>query len=285
MKRQLKTNENYTNESFESIKHIDENGVEFWYARELQNILDYKEWRKFENVINKAKQACESSNISVFEHFVDADKLSKRANNAEVKIKDYKLTRYACYLIAQNGDSRKKVIALAQTYFAVQTRKQEITEKEYSMLTETEKRFYQRNLTRKGNYSLNQTAKKAGVKNFDKFHNAGYKGLYNGETADDIAKRKGLRYREDILDNMGSEELAANLFRITQTESRLKKDKVDTEKKANKTHYEVGKKVRKAIADIGGTMPEDLLTPKKSLKQLEKEKNIQLKDKIIKNID
>ena len=158
------------NKLFEEIKHIDENGVEYWYARELQNVLDYKEWRKFENVIKKAKQACKNSNISVFEHFVDADKLSKRANNAEVKINDYKLTRYACYLIAQNGDSRKKVIALAQTYFAVQTRKQEISEKEYSMLTEDEKRFYQRDLTRKGNYSLNQTAKKAGVKNFDKFH-------------------------------------------------------------------------------------------------------------------
>ena len=178
------------NQSFEDIKHIDENGVEFWYARELMKILEYNKWENFEKVINKAKDACKNSGISVFEHFPDVRKLSKRANNAEIEIKDYKLTRYACYLIAQNGDSRKKVIALAQTYFAVQTRKQEITEKEYSMLTEDEKRFYQRNLTRKGNYSLNQTAKKAGVKNFDKFHNAGYKGLYNGETADDIAKRK-----------------------------------------------------------------------------------------------
>ncbi len=265
------------NKSFEDIKHIDENGVEFWYARELMPILQYSNWQNFEKIIDKAKISCENSGISVFEHFIDVNKLSKRANNAEVEIKDYELTRYACYLIAQNGDSRKKVIALAQTYFAVQTRKQELTEKEYSMLTEDEKRFYQRNLTRKGNYSLNQAAKKAGVKNFDKFHNSGYKGLYNGETADDIAKRKGLRYREDILDNMGSEELAANLFRITQTESRLKKDNIKTEKEANSTHYEVGKKVRKAIADIGGTMPEDLPTPKKSLKQLEKEKNKMLK--------
>jgi len=265
------------NKTFEDIKHIDENGVEFWYARELQKVLDYKEWRKFEGVIEKAKQACENSNISVFEHFVGTDKLSKRANNAEVEIKDYKLTRYACYLIAQNGDSRKKVIALAQTYFAVQTRKQELSEKEYSMLTEDEKRFYQRNLTRKGNYSLNKAAKNAGVKNFDKFHNSGYKGLYNGETADDIAKRKGLRYREDILDNMGSEELAANLFRITQTESKLKKDNIQTEKEANKTHYNVGAKVRKTIKELGGTMPEDLPTPKKSLKQLEKENNKCLK--------
>ena len=277
MKNELIRNEDYTNEKFEEIKHIDENDVEFWYARELMIILEYKQWRRFESVINKAKESCENSDISVIEHFANVGKLSKRANNAEVEINDYKLSRYACYLIAQNGDSRKKVIALAQTYFAVQTRKQEITEKEYGMLTEDEKRFYQRNLTRKGNYSLNQTAKKAVVKNFDKFHNSGYKGLYNGETADDIAKRKGLRYREDILDNMGSEELAANLFRITQTESRLKKDNIQGEKEANETHYDVGKKVRKAIADIGGTMPEDLPTPKKSLKQLEKENSKRLK--------
>ena len=153
----------------------------------------------------------------------------------------------------------------------------EITEKEYSMLTEDEKRFYQRNLTRKGNYSLNQTAKKAGVKNFDKFHNAGYKGLYNGETADDIAKRKGLRYREDILDNMGSTELIANLFRISQTEEKLVRDNIQSEKEANKTHYNVGAKVRKTIKELGGTMPENLPTPKKSLKQLEKENRKSLK--------
>ncbi|MBO5479484.1 MAG: DNA damage-inducible protein D [Clostridia bacterium] len=269
--RELDKNENDMNQSFEDIRHTDENGVEYWYARELQVVLDYKEWRKFENVINKAKESCKNSDVSVFEHFVGADKLSKRANNAEVAIKDYKLTRYACYLIAQNGDSRKKVIALAQTYFAIQTRKQEISEKEYTSLTEDEKRFYQRNLTKKGNYSLNQTAKKAGVKNFDRFHNSGYKGLYNGETADDIAKRKGLRYREDILDNMGSEELIANLFRISQTEQKLKRDNIQTEKEANDTHYEVGYKIRNTIKELGGTMPEDLPTPKKSLKQLEKE--------------
>ena len=259
------------NKTFEEIKHIDENGIEYWYARELQLVLEYKQWRRFEQVIDKAKEACKNSDIDVFEHFADVGKLSKRANNAEVTINDYKLTRYACYLIAQNGDTRKKVIALAQTYFAIQTRKQEINEKEYSMLTEDEKRFYQRDLTRKGNYSLNQAAKDAGVKNFDKFHNAGYKGLYNGETADDIAKRKGLRYREDILDNMGSDELIANLFRISQTEQKLRKDNIQTEKEATNAHYEVGTKVRKAIADIGGTMPENLPTPKKSLKQLEKE--------------
>jgi len=268
-----------TNKSFEDIKHIDENGVEFWYARELMPILQYSNWQNFEKIIDKAKISCENSGISVFEHFIDVNKLSKRANNAEVEIKDYELTRYACYLIAQNGDSRKKVIALAQTYFAVQTRKQEISEKEYTSLTEDEKRFYQRNLTRKGNYFLNQAAKKAGVKNFDKFHNAGYKGLYNGETADDIAKRKGLGYREDILDNMGSTELSANLFRISQTEEKLKKDNIQTEKDACNTHNKIGKIVRKAIKEAGGTMPENLPTPKKSLKQLEKENKKGLKKK------
>ena len=267
------------NKSFEDIKHTNENGVEFWYARELMPILQYSNWQNFEKIVNKAKISCENSNINVLDHFTDISKMVQIGSGAERKQQDYELTRYACYLIAQNGDSRKKVIALAQTYFAVQTRKQEITEKEYSMLTEDEKRFYQRNLTRKGNYSLNQAAKKAGVKNFDKFHNSGYKGLYNGETADDIAKRKGLRYREDILDNMGSEELAANLFRITQTESRLKKDNIDSEKEANKTHYNIGKNIREVIAKNGGTMPEDLPTPKKSLKQLEKEKSKQLKNK------
>ena len=267
------------NKSFEEIKHVDENGVEFWYARELMPILQYSKWENFKKVIEKAMIACENSGISIKDCFPDVRKPIISGKGKEEFIEDYKLNRYACYLIAQNGDSRKKVIALAQTYFAVQTRKQEITEKEYSMLTEDEKRFYQRNLTRKGNYSLNQTAKKAGVKNFDKFHNAGYKGLYNGETADDIAKRKGLRYREDILDNMGSTELIANLFRISQTEEKLIRDNIQTEKDANKTHYNVGAKVRKTIKELGGTMPEDLPTPNKSLKQLEKENNKSLKKK------
>lgn len=239
------------NKSFEDIKHIDENGVEFWYARELMPILQYSNWQNFRKIIDKAMIACENSNINMVDHFIGTSKMVQIGSGAYREQIDYKLTRYACYLIAQNGDSRKKVIALAQTYFAVQTRKQEVSEKEYSMLTEDEKRFYQRNLTRKGNYSLNQTARKAGVRNFDKFHNSGYKGLYNGETADDIAKRKGLRYREDILDNMGSEELAANLFRITQTESRLKRDNVDNESKACDTHNKIGKIVRKAIKEAG----------------------------------
>ena len=271
--------EKNNNKTFEDIKHIDENGIEFWYARELMSILQYANWQNFEKIIEKAKISCENSSVNVLDHFIDVNKMVQIGSGAERKQKDYNLTRYACYLTAQNGDSRKKVIALAQTYFAIQTRKQEISEKEYSSLTEDEKRIYQRDLTRKGNYSLNQTAKKSGVKNFDKFHNAGYKGLYNGETADDIAKRKGLRYREDILDNMGSTELIANLFRISQTEEKLKRDNIKTEKEANKTHYDVGSKVRKTIKELGGTMPEDLPTPKKSLKQLEKENNKSLRKK------
>ena len=268
----------YNETVFESIKHIDEYGNEYWLARELQNVLEYKRWDKFCNVINNAQKACENSNYKVFEHFSQVGKTSKMPNGGVKNLSDYKLSRYACYLIVQNSDPRKEVVALGQTYFAVQTRRQELTEKEYSMLTEDEKRFYQRSLTKKGNYSLNQVAKKAGVKNFDQFHNAGYKGLYNGETADDIAKRKGLRYREDILDNMGSDELIVNLFRISQTEQKLKRDHIQGENEAKETHYEVGKEVRNTIKRLGGTMPEDLPTPKKSLKELEKEKRNQ--DKI-----
>ena len=258
---------------FESIKHVDDEGNEYWYARELQKVLEYTEWRKFVGVIKKAINSCKASNYVASDHFVGADKMINLGKGGQREVPDYKLSRYACYLIAQNGDSRKKVIALAQTYFAIQTRKQELLEEEYNSLTEDEKRFYQRDLTKKGNYSLNQTAKKAGVKNFDKFHNAGYKGLYNGETANDIAKRKGLRYREDILDNMGSDELIVNLFRISQTNQKLINDNVQGEDNANDVHYNVGKEVRNTIKRIGGTMPEDLPTPDKSLKELEKENN------------
>ena len=262
---------------FEDIKHTDEYGNEYWLARELQVALEYVQWRRFNEVINRALIACDNSGMDIKNHFAEVGKMVEIGSGAKRKQIDYKLSRYACYLIVQNSDPRKEVVALGQTYFAVQTRKQELTEKEYSVLTEDEKRFYQRSLTKKGNYSLNQVAKKCGVKNFDKFHNAGYKGLYNGETANDIAKRKNLRYREDILDNMGSEELAANLFRITQTESKLKRDNISSEKDANETHYNIGKNIREVIEKNGGTMPEKLPTPKKSLKELEKEKHYQEK--------
>ena len=237
--------------SFEEIKRVRDDGTEFWYGRELSKVLEYTQWRNFEKVIDKAKVACKNSNNEILDHFADVSKMIQIGSNTEREVLDYELSRYACYLIVQNGDPRKEVIALGQTYFAIQTRKQEISEKEYSLLSEDEKRLYQRNLTRKGNNSLNKTASKAGVKNFDKFHNAGYKGLYNGETADDIAKRKGLRYREDILDNMGSDELIANLFRISQTEQKLKRDNTDSENEACNTHNEIGKIVRNAIKQAG----------------------------------
>ena len=267
----------YTEKVFEDIKHIDENGNEYWLARELQEALQYTQWRRFENVINKAKLACKNSNIKVDDHFAKVGKMVDIGSNTKRETNDYKLSRYACYLIAQNGDPRKEVISLAQTYFAIQTRKQELSEIEYNELTEDEKRLYRRNQVRKGNYYLNKTAVNSGVKDLARFHNAGYKGLYNGETADDIFKRKKLRYREDILDNMGSEELADNIFRIAQTDAKLKRDKVNNDYTANSVHYEAGKEVRDSIERLGGTMPENFPAPDRSLKELEKE-NKKLKE-------
>ena len=270
---------NYTNNIFENIKHVDECGNEYWLARDLSKVLEYKDWRNFQKVIDKAITSAQNS-VSFEENWiVEITKPIKTGKGKEEFIKDYKLTRYICYLIVQNADPSKEVVAMGQTYFAIQTRKQEITEQEYDSLSDDDKRFYQRRLTKQGNYTLQKVATSAGVKNMAEFHNAGYKGLYNGETADDIFKRKKLRYREDILDNMGSDELIANLFRISQTEQKLKKDNIQTEKEANKTHYNIGKNIREVIAKNGGTMPEELPTPKKSLKQLEKENKKNLKRK------
>ena len=257
---------------FESIKHVDDDGTEYWYARELQQILGYKEWRYFSAVIEKAQIACSQSNNNINYNFGVDTKIVKTGISSKF-ILDYKLSRYACYLIVQNANPKYETVALGQTYFAIQTRKVELTEEEYGRLTEDEKRLYRRRQTRDGNKILYKIAKGKGVKNFDKFTNAGYKGLYNGETANDIAKRKGLRYREDILDNMGSVELGANIFRITQTEALLEKQEAPNEIIATNTHYKVGKTVRKAIEDLGGTMPEDLPAPNKSLKEIEKENN------------
>ena len=260
----------YNNSIFEDIKHIDEYGNEFWYARELQKVLEYKDWRNFKKVIDKAVISAKNSVLNEKDWVVEVNKPIKTGKGKKEIIKDYKLSRYICYLIVQNADPSKEVIALGQTYFAIQTRKQEITMQEYDSLSEDEKRLYQRRLTKQGNYTLQKVAASAGVKNMAEFHNAGYRGLYNGETADDIFKRKKLRYREDILDNMNEDELVANLFRINQTKQKLLRDNVRGEKEARDTHYEVGKKVRKAIADIGGMMPEDMPIPDKSLKELEK---------------
>ena len=263
----------YTEKIFEGIKHIDEFGNEYWLARELQNVLEYHQWRSINDLIERAKVACKESKHNIDDHFAVQRKMVDIGSKTKRKVLDYKLSRYACYLLVMNGNPNKRIIALAQTYFAIQTRKQELSEKEYSELTEDEKRLYRRNQVRKGNFNLNKTAVSSGVKDLARFHNAGYKGLYNGETADDIFKRKKLRYREDILDNMGSEELADNIFRIAQTDAKLKRDNVDNEYTANSIHYEVGREIRKSIKRLGGTMPEDLPTPEKSLKELQTEKN------------
>ena len=272
MNKNLEKVEKYNNKTFEDIKHIDEHGNEYWYARELQKVLEYTLWQNFEKVVKKAETSAKNSKTTDEVWLIDVNKPIITGRGKEEIIKDYKLSRYICYLIVQNADPRKKVIALGQKYFAVQTRKQELSEQEYDLLSEDEKRFYQRNLTKQGNYRLNQAAKTAGVKNYDKFHNAGYRGLYGGETADDIAKRKKLRYREDILDNMSEEELLTNRFRIVQTENKLKRENIKGEKNASMAHNEVGKIVRNAIKQAGGTMPEELPTPKNSLKELEKDK-------------
>lgn len=269
----------YTKKLFDEIKHIDDNGNEYWSARELMPLLEYRKWENFNNVIQKALVSCRNSNNDDLYWLPEIRKPIITGKGKREFIKDYKLSRYICYLIVQNANPKKKMVALGQTYFAIKTRKQELSEKEYSELTEDEKRFYQRDLTRKGNYSLNIAAKNAGVKNFDRFHNSGYRGLYNGETANDIAKRKKLRYREDILDNMGSDELIANLFRISQTEQKLKNEKIKLESEANETHYEVGREIRNTIKKLGGTMLENLPTPDKSLKELEKERKNQFIDK------
>ena len=261
----------YTDKIFEDIKHIDENGNEYWLARELGKIIEYGEYRKFLPSINKAMISCKKSGQNVENHFVQMDVMVDIGSNAKRKLNDYKLSRYACYLIVQNADSSKKMIAFGQTYFAIQTRKQEIIDGYYSDLREDKKRLIIRKQIKNGNYNLNRTAVNSGVTDLARFHNSGYKGLYNGETADDIAKRKGLRYREDILDNMCSEELAANIFRIAQTAAKLKRENINSNMESNEIHYEVGKIVRKAIKETGGTMPEELPTPKKSLKEIEKE--------------
>lgn len=263
--------EEYKERTFEDIKHIDDLGNEYWEARELMEVLGYSKWGNFDKVIDKAKITCEISNNKISDHFADVGKMVPIGSGAERLQESYNLSRYACYLIVQNADPRKKAVALGQTYFAVQTRKMEITEEEYAKLSEDERRLYIRiNVTNK-NKLLAKSAKEAGVENFGKFNNYGYMGLYNGETAKQIAKRKNISEKEDILDYMGSEELGANLFRITQTEAKLKKDNVNNERDACSTHYIVGNAIRETIKSLGGTMPEELPTPKKSIKEIEKE--------------
>lgn len=269
---------NYTESLFESIRHVNEYGQEFWYARDLQIALEYTEWRNFCKVIEKAKEACRGSNNAVSDHFVDVNKIVN-AGATSKDIGDIQLSRYACYLIVQNGDPRKKVIALGQTYFAVKTRQQELIEN-YENLSEDQKRIAIRQEMKEHNKMLVAAAKDAGVEttlDYAIFQNYGYMGLYGGLKASDIKERKGLKKSQDILDYMGYEELAANLFRATQTEAKLRRENIQGKQEANKTHFEVGKKVRDTIKDLGGTMPEDLPTPEKSIQQLESEQKKKLK--------
>ena len=264
---------------FEDVRHIDEQGNEFWYARELQDVLNYTQWRNFQKVISTAQIACKISQQEVSDHFAEVSKLITAAKGAQRKITDYKLTRYACYLIVMNGDPRKEVIAFGQTYFAVKTRQQELAE-HYNQLTEDEKRLFIRGDVKQKNMLLAEAAHKAGIitnKEYAIFQDAGYRGLYGGLTAKDIASRKGLSEGQEILDWMGGEELAANLFRITQTEAKMQREGTDTPEKANAAHYEVGTIVREAIEKAGGTMPENLPKPDKSIQELESEQRKQIK--------
>ena len=266
----------YSEQTFENIRHIDENGTEFWYARELQIALEYAQWRRFAESIERAKEACQKSGFIIENHFANAGKMVDIGSGTQRKIQDIKLSRYACYLIVMNSDPRKAVIALGQTYFAVKTREQEIAEQEtnFSQLSEDQKRLSIRGELTAHNKSLAEAAKNAGVitsLDYAIFQNKGYQGLYGGLGAKQIHERKGLKKNENILDHMGSTELAANLFRATQTDEKLRRENILGKEKAGLTHYAVGKKVRETIKELGGTMPEDLPTPEKSIKQIEKE--------------
>ena len=269
--------DNKNDNSFEEIKHIVENGQEYWLARELQEVLGYTEWRNFSKVIDKAKISCKTSGEVENSHFVDVSKMVE-SGVADIPVRDIRLTRYACYLIAQNGDSKKEAIALAQTYFAVQTRRQELQD-QFDQLTEDQRRLAIRGELTEHNKSLVEAAKQAGVEtrgDFAKFQNRGYQGLYGGLGAKEIHARKGLKKSQSILDHMGSEELAANLFRATQTDAKLRRENIHGKDAANETHYKVGAKVRQTIEELGGTMPEDLPTPDKSIRQLRKEEKKRL---------
>ncbi len=271
---------NYAEALFEKIKHVNEHGQEFWYARDLQGALDYTQWRRFNETIERAKTACKNSGESISDHFAEVGKTIEMPKNAVKKILDYQLSRYACYLIVQNGDPRKKVIALGQTYFAVKTRQQELIEN-YDSLDEDRKRLAIRNEMKIHNKSLAEAAKQAGVetpRDYAVFQNKGYQGLYGGLGQKEIHARKELKKSQNILDHMGSTELAANLFRATQTDEKLRKENITGKKVANHTHFEVGRKVRQTIAELGGTMPEDLPTPQKSIQQIEREQRKNLPD-------
>ena len=263
----------YGEETFESIKHVNEYGQEYWLGRELQPILDYAQWRRFAEAIDRAKLACQNSGFDVSDHFADVGKMVDIGSGAEREIDDVMLSRYACYLIVMNGDPRKEVIAVGQSYFAVKTRQQELIDN-YDALSEDQKRLAIRNEMIAHNKSLAEAAQMAGIiepRDYAIFQNRGYQGLYGGLGAKEIHERKGLKKSQKILDHMGSTELAANLFRATQTDEKLRRENIRGKYAANEAHFQVGKKVRETIKELGGTMPEDLPTPEKSIAQIERE--------------
>lgn len=263
----------YSDQTFEDIKHINEDGQEFWYARELQHVLEYAQWRYMKETVERARLACENSGLNPDDHFAEVRKMVPIGSGAERAVEDYMLSRFACYLVVMNGDPRKEVIAVGQAYFAVKTRQQELIEK-YEEMSEDQKRLAIRNEMKRHNIALADAAHDAGViepKDYAIFQNKGYQGLYGGLGVKEIHARKGLKKSQKILDHMGSTELAANLFRATQTEEKLRRENIQGKAAANQTHYDVGRKVRQTIQELGGTMPEDLPTPEKSVQQIERE--------------
>lgn len=262
--------------TFDAIRHVDDAGNEFWRARELANVLEYSQYRHFGAVVDRAREACQVSGRKVADHFEDVLTMVGIGSGAQREIEDVRLSRYACYLIVQNGDPSKAVIALGQTYFAIQTRRQELADDaQFAKLSEDDKSLAIHNELAQHNRHLAAAAKDAGVLtplDYAIFQDHGYKGLYGGLAAKDIHQRKGLRKSQKILDHMGSTELAANLFRATQTEEKLKRDRVRGKQHANQTHYAVGRKVRQTIEELGGTMPERLPVPERSIRQIESPK-------------
>ncbi|HEY8887405.1 MAG TPA: DNA damage-inducible protein D [Gallionella sp.] len=262
--------------TFEGARQVDEDANEYWFARDLAPLLDYQDWRNFMQVVEKARLACEKSGRAVEDHFGDVTRMVGIGSGAKREIADVRLSRYACYLIVQNGDPSKPVIANGQTYFAMQARRQELNDDEkFARLSEDEKRLAIRNELAEHNKYLAVAAKDAGVEtslDYAIFQDHGYKGLYGGMGAKDIHARKGLKKSQKILDHMGSTELAANLFRATQAEEKLKREKISGKQRANQAHYEVGQKVRQTIKELGGTMPENLPIPEQSVKQIESAK-------------
>jgi len=268
------------NRTFEALRHVHAEGGEYWSARELFPVLEYSRWEKFKQLIEKAKIACETAGATVSDHFHLEVKMVDLGSGSKREIEDYHLSRYACYLIVQNGDPTKPVIALGQTYFAIQTRRQELADDAaFKALSEEDRRLFLRNELREHNKALVETAKQAGVRtelDYAIFQNHGYKGLYGGMDAKAIHAHKGLKKNQKILDHMGSTELAANLFRATQAEEKIRRENITGKTAANSAHYEVGKKVRETRKELGGTLPEDLPCPPKGIPQIERERRMLL---------